>query len=167
MSDQKCPCGSGASFVQCCGPIIAGSKESSSAEELMRARYTAYTTGAVDFIIASNHPRTRHEANRESIRKWSETSTWRGLQILEAKPPSGDKANVLFEVRYSQGGQDILHREMSLFERTNGKWFFVSGKILNNPTVRHETPRPGRNEPCPCGSGKKFKKCCLMSALPN
>jgi len=22
-------------------------------------------------------------------------------------------------------------------------------------------PRPGRNEPCPCGSGKKYKKCCL------
>lgn len=22
-------------------------------------------------------------------------------------------------------------------------------------------PKPGRNEPCPCGSGKKFKKCCL------
>ena len=27
-------------------------------------------------------------------------------------------------------------------------------------TVRHETPKPGRNDDCPCGSGKKFKKCC-------
>ena len=26
--------------------------------------------------------------------------------------------------------------------------------------VRRETPKVGRNEPCPCGSGKKFKKCC-------
>ena len=24
-------------------------------------------------------------------------------------------------------------------------------------------PKVGRNEPCPCGSGKKFKKCCLGS----
>jgi hypothetical protein len=23
------------------------------------------------------------------------------------------------------------------------------------------TPRPGRNEPCPCGSGRKYKQCCL------
>jgi len=23
--------------------------------------------------------------------------------------------------------------------------------------------KPGRNEPCPCGSGKKFKKCCLQA----
>ncbi len=27
-------------------------------------------------------------------------------------------------------------------------------------TVRHEGAKPGRNDPCPCGSGKKFKKCC-------
>jgi uncharacterized protein len=26
---------------------------------------------------------------------------------------------------------------------------------------RRNTPRVGRNDPCPCGSGKKFKKCCL------
>jgi len=29
------------------------------------------------------------------------------------------------------------------------------------PTFRHESPRVGRNDPCPCGSGKKHKKCCL------
>ena len=27
-------------------------------------------------------------------------------------------------------------------------------------TVVHEGPRIGRNDPCPCGSGKKYKKCC-------
>ena len=27
-------------------------------------------------------------------------------------------------------------------------------------TVRREEPRVGRNDPCPCGSGKKYKKCC-------
>jgi hypothetical protein len=27
-------------------------------------------------------------------------------------------------------------------------------------TVRYDEPKPGRNAPCPCGSGKKYKKCC-------
>jgi uncharacterized protein YecA (UPF0149 family) len=27
-------------------------------------------------------------------------------------------------------------------------------------TVRHDGPKVGRNDPCPCGSGKKYKKCC-------
>jgi preprotein translocase subunit SecA len=28
------------------------------------------------------------------------------------------------------------------------------------PTVRREAPKVGRNDPCPCGSGKKYKNCC-------
>jgi uncharacterized protein len=34
--------------------------------------------------------------------------------------------------------------------------------ILRTPpaTVRHAGPKPGRNDPCPCGSGRKFKQCC-------
>ena len=28
-------------------------------------------------------------------------------------------------------------------------------------TVQYDQPKVGRNDPCPCGSGKKFKKCCL------
>jgi uncharacterized protein len=34
--------------------------------------------------------------------------------------------------------------------------------VLRNPpaTVRRESPKTGRNDPCPCGSGKKFKRCC-------
>ena len=28
-------------------------------------------------------------------------------------------------------------------------------------TVVRDQPKVGRNDPCPCGSGKKFKKCCL------
>jgi uncharacterized protein len=30
-------------------------------------------------------------------------------------------------------------------------------------TVRREEPKVGRNDDCPCGSGKKYKKCCGAS----
>ena len=29
-------------------------------------------------------------------------------------------------------------------------------------SFERETPKIGRNDPCPCGSGRKFKKCCLQ-----
>jgi len=32
-------------------------------------------------------------------------------------------------------------------------------------TVRHSTAKVGRNDPCPCGSGKKYKKCCGATTL--
>ena len=34
-------------------------------------------------------------------------------------------------------------------------------RVEATPTIRRQTPRLGRNEPCHCGSGKKYKKCCL------
>ena len=31
---------------------------------------------------------------------------------------------------------------------------------LNPPTIEYEEKKVGRNQPCPCGSGQKFKRCC-------
>ena len=157
--NQTCPCGSGAPFATCCEPIIKGTRESETAEELMRARYSAFVTGAIDFIVASTHSRTRKEIDLSFIVEWSQTSTWRGLQILETKQVNDNKAFVSFEAQFTQHEKARTHREKSLFERENGQWRFVTGDELKNPTVRYEAPRPGRNDPCPCGSGKKYKKC--------
>src|SRR5215211_3976051 len=158
-NNEICPCGSGASFATCCEPIIKGTRESETAEEMMRARYSAFVTGAIDFIVASTHSQTRKEIDVSFIRDWSQNSEWRGLQILETKVINDSKAFVSFEAHFTQNGQEQNHREKSLFEREDGEWRFVDGNELKNPTVRHETPRPGRNDPCPCGSGKKYKKC--------
>lgn len=158
--NQTCPCGSDSSFEDCCQQIINGEREPLTAEELMRARYAAFAKGAIDFIVTSTHSRTRREIDVSYIRQWSETSTWRGLQIIETKLVGDNKAYVSFEAQYTQAGKDQSHKEKGLFEREDGKWRFVTGDELKNSTVRYETPRPGRNEPCPCGSGKKYKKCC-------
>lgn len=42
-------------------------------------------------------------------------------------------------------------------------WLKESGElaVLNTMLAAlPDEPTPGRNEPCPCGSGKKYKKCC-------
>jgi SEC-C motif-containing protein len=158
-NNEACPCGSGSLFGNCCEPIIEGTRQSETAEELMRARYSAFVTRAIDFIVASTHSRTRKEIDLDYIREWSETSTWHGLQILETRIVNDNKAYVSFEARFTQRGEEQKHREKSLFEREHGQWRFVTGDELKNPTVRYEAPRPGRNDPCPCGSGKKYKKC--------
>ena len=36
-----------------------------------------------------------------------------------------------------------------------------AGSFARDPRLVHAVPKVGRNDPCPCGSGKKFKKCCL------
>ena len=157
---EPCPCGSGASFADCCERVIKGEREPETAEELMRARYSAFAAGEIDFIVASTHSRTRGEVDIPYTTEWSKNSTWQGLQIIETKDVDENTGLVSFEARFSQQGTEQIHREKSVFERENGQWRFVTGDELKNPTVRYETPKPGRNEPCPCGSGKKYKKCC-------
>ena len=40
----------------------------------------------------------------------------------------------------------------------------TQGEGANVKTIVRETPKVGRNDPCPCGSGKKYKKCCGAAA---
>jgi hypothetical protein len=49
-------------------------------------------------------------------------------------------------------------------EEENDVWSPAFSSYADSPfteTVRRTGPKIGRNEPCPCGSGKKYKKCCL------
>src|SRR5689334_19904250 len=158
-NNQTCPCGSGSLFADCCEPIMNGTRQSETAEQLMRARYTAFVTGAIDFIVSSTHSQTQKDIDLDFVRDWSQTSEWHGLQLLETKQVNDNRALVSFEAHYAKDGKEHTHREKSLFEREEGEWRFVTGDELKNPTVRYETPPPGRNDPCPCGSGKKYKKC--------
>jgi SEC-C motif domain protein len=153
---QECPCGGG-EFADCCRPIIDGQVRASTPEQLMRARYSAYATGAIDFIGKSNHSRTREQFDPVSAGRWSRESRWLGLNILGSDSASPDRGHVNFEARYEdRDGAAVIHRERSLFEREDGEWRFVSGGAI--PAVSQKI---GRNEPCPCGSGKKSKKCCF------
>jgi len=49
--------------------------------------------------------------------------------------------------------------ERSKFVRVDGRWFFLSGKKIAPPPARRPASKVGRNDPCPCGSGKKYKHC--------
>ena len=40
---------------------------------------------------------------------------------------------------------------------------YAKGRWLSRPEPRKSAPRVGRNDPCTCGSGKKFKRCCATA----
>ena len=61
---------------------------------------------------------------------------------------------------YAANGQKCEHREHATFRKIDGEWRFIDGVIESNEPYRREEPKIGRNDPCPCGSGKKYKKCC-------
>jgi SEC-C motif-containing protein len=159
----ECPCGSKKSLETCCLPFMEGRAAPPTAEALMRSRYTAFALARVPYILETHHSSTRGEVAEEAVKDWAERAEWLGLEILETRGGGKDDAAgaVRFVARYKEKGVAREHVEDARFERENGVWKFVTG---TQPPSRRSAPKVGRNDPCPCGSGKKFKKCCGEAA---
>lgn len=157
-----CPCGSNQEFELCCGPILSGESLAPTAEMLMRARYTAFSECRFEFLGESLHPDYRSDHDAEATRRWAQSADWQGLEIVatEAGGEDDQEGMVEFIASFKEKGLVHHHHEQSRFRKKEGRWYFVEGEMVPPKTEVHETPKVGRNEPCPCGSGKKYKKCC-------
>ncbi|HZL45165.1 MAG TPA: YchJ family metal-binding protein [Opitutaceae bacterium] len=158
---SECPCGSGSTYESCCGSIIAGAP-AATAEALMRSRYTAHVTRAYDHLERSLSVEQRKDYSLDDAKHWAEGSEWLGLKILRTEKggPDDTEGLVEFSARFRSDGKDCEHVETALFGREEGRWVYTGFVQPKGQTVRRETPKVGRNDPCPCGSGKKYKKCC-------
>ncbi len=158
---EACPCGSGRDYAACCGQYISGEAKAPNAEALMRSRYTAYVKGAIDYIIATCDREGDEGIDVDATRRWSEKSTWLGLAIhrTEKGGPADSEGVVEFTATYILDGLREEHREIASFVKKDGTWLYSEGEVVPRTVVR-EGPKIGRNDPCPCGSGKKYKKCC-------
>ena len=165
-SSDPCPCCSGKKYSECCEGILNGTKEAVNPEELMRARYSAYVVHNIDFIVNTVERGEKiAEIDRKATEDWSNKSTWHGLKILRTEKggPDDNEGIVEFEATYTQKGIRDVHHEVAGFRKVDGKWLYTEG-LLRPTTVVREGRKIGRNEPCPCGSGKKFKNCCGKNA---
>lgn len=157
---STCPCGSGAAYAACCEPVISGAQPAATAEQLMRARYAAYVGVQMDFIFGSTHPDHRQGFDHEGTKQWAESSEWLGLDIVGTGKGTekDDCGEVEFIARFREKGILREHHENAQFKRHNGGWYFTDGVMVKPKPLA--VNRPGRNEPCTCGSGLKYKKCC-------
>jgi SEC-C motif-containing protein len=153
----NCSCGSNIGFEKCCGPILNGDL-AQTAEALMRSRYSAFVHRKLDHIERTNAPEIAGDFNRAEAERLAEECDWHGLQILNVKE-DGDVAQVEFVIQFKRDGQNMAQAELASFRRENGQWVYESGQLNLQQTQRMVT-KVGRNDPCPCGSGKKAKKCC-------
>ena len=160
MSENKdlCPCGSGKAYGECCEPIIKGKIKAPSAEACMRARYSSYVKHEIDYIINSCAEEDDvAEIDRKATEDWSRQSQWNGLQILRTE--KGEKENEAIVEFTADYQMHDLHHEISLFREIDGDWKYVAGNVIPT-TIKRVGAKVGRNDPCPCGSGKKYKQCC-------
>ena len=166
MTLTICPCRQTAStqlsYAECCQPYVEGRAQAPSAEALMRSRYSAFAVGAIDYLIETVAPEARSDMDRGSLEVWSRQSQWHGLDIVDTvEGQPGDAGGfVEFIAHFTRNGTREAHHERSIFrfDTKASRWYFVDGGTPKGKTVVKGV-QAGRNDPCPCGSGKKFKKC--------
>jgi len=147
--NAACPCGSGRLLDACCGAFLEGAP-AADVESLMRSRYAAYVLGRYDYLYA-----TWHDSTRPAEGALGGTGLhWISLEVVRAAS-AGDVGEVEFIASYVDRGKGRCLHETSRFVREDGRWLYVDGDCRMGDI--------GRNDACPCGSGRKFKQCCMSA----
>jgi SEC-C motif-containing protein len=159
---QPCPCGSGQLFEACCEPILTHQRPAATAEQLMRSRFTAHVAGDEAHL----HRTYQGTASQPYVATPPEpTIPWTRLVIHAHEPgSSADQAFVDFTAFYLENNVELALQEKAEFRRTAGEWIYTRAVRHGPAPVKLAQPKPGRNDPCTCGSGKKYKHCCLLKS---
>jgi len=130
----------------------------------MRSRYTAFVRGDLEYIDRTHAPEKRDTAERSATKSTFNSVEWVRLEVLRTVRGglSDDVGMVEFAAHYRQNDAEMVHRERSNFRRDDGRWVYVDGEFPEDAGTQR-TGKVGRNVSCPCGSGKKYKKCCGTS----
>ena len=128
----------------------------------MRARYSAHVTHAYEFL----HRTYAGTAKSDFIPEIGEPAeTWTKLEVHSHTPGrDANQAFVDFSAHFTQGGNAGLLQEKAEFSKASGAWIYTRAVRLGPAPVQASAAKVGRNDPCPCGSGKKYKHCCLAKA---
>ena len=118
----------------------------------MRSRYTAFTLADNTYLMTSWAPETRPK----EVKAENDAIQWIGLDVEECEKggTEDEDGSVTFTAGFLSSGHLCQLQEKSRFVRQEGLWYYLDGK------TESKTHKVGRNEACPCGSGKKYKKCC-------
>jgi len=152
--------------------LHVGIQTANSAEQLMRSRYSAYAVGCYQYVHATTHPSQQNEDALREIIEFGQHTGFLKLQVLQA----ADEANAFSRLQRADFASLPAHSEqcsyvhfqatllsddrvgildeVSRFVLNQQRWFYLDGQLLP-----YQSTKVGRNAPCPCGSGLKFKQC--------
>jgi len=110
-------------------------------KELMISRYEAFVREDWEYVAKTSTCQTVAELRESSSVEWLK------LDVL------ADYDNIVeFKAYYKEHDTIRVLHEKSSFILEDGVWKYLDGELYNSKVER--------NEICPCGSKKKFKKCC-------
>ncbi|MDO3704984.1 YchJ family metal-binding protein [Micromonospora sp. C28SCA-DRY-2] len=117
-----CPCGTGAAYADCCGPLHRGGTDAATAEALMRSRFSAFALGDAGYLL-----RSWHSSTRPARLTLDPGQRWLRLEVV-----GGDRGGLFdttgtveFRAHYRHGGSAGTVAERSRFVREDGRWVYL------------------------------------------
>ncbi|PKG58028.1 hypothetical protein CXF83_12000 [Shewanella sp. Choline-02u-19] len=150
--ESPCPCCSSKTYSHCCQPLHLGVKAALSPEQLMRSRFCAFYLGHFPYLIDTHHKNYLSGLTQQALSDGPQPN-WLTLDIISFSE-LGHQGKVSFQAWFLDDNKlDAIH-ECSDFIKEDGRWYYTEG-------LQQDPVYPKRNALCVCGSGKKFKQCCL------
>ena len=82
--DMQCPCNPNKKYIDCCKKAHQNINSVTSAETLMRSRYSAFVLANIDYLQKSHHSKTRpSEKEKTEILNWTKSVDWIRLDIAD------------------------------------------------------------------------------------
>ena len=129
-----CHCQSDLDYAECCEPFHLGHLMPRTAEQLMRARYSAFVVTLPDYIVETTHPDQRDKGLRTSVVHWMSQTSWDGLDVLKTDGGAeGEKTGVVeFVAKYTLDEKSRKHHERSKFRMHQDMWMFYDGEVYED-----------------------------------
>ena len=132
--------------------------QAETAERLMRTRYSAFVLIKPEYIVKTTLPAQQSLLDVTAIEEWATKTDWAGLEVVEHRAKLGKRhAQVEFKAYFRTPNGLQAHHELSAFVKVvnkahhDARWYFLDPTVLMTVTQK---------QPCICGSGEKFKRCC-------
>ncbi len=127
---MKCYCNSNLDFTACCEPLLKARRKATTAEQLMRSRYSAYVMADINYLLMTHHKQSRPTKDRKSILSWTKSVQWISLEIVKSeKGNANDNVGyVEFKAFFMENGKLECIHENSRFVKDKGLWFYITGE---------------------------------------
>lgn len=124
---MNCPCGSNKSYPDCCERAHKNLSVVTTAEQLMRSRYSAFVLTNGSYLMDSHHSSTRPVKERKSIEAWAKSVSWIRLEVLDRENGeiNDQKGTVTFNAYFFENGKVEVIHEKSEFVKENGLWMYL------------------------------------------
>ncbi len=135
MDAKNCHCSSGKEIATCCARFIDHDENPANPEELMRARFVAYATEKVDFILKTEM--LKRPNTKPNLERACKTTSWEQLRVVNSSE-NGLNGIVNFEARFSRRGQTFIMRERATYKKFGEMWYYIGGR---SSYIKSQNPR--------------------------